>query len=67
MDDDAPRRNLHERTGKHLCIQCMKEVPAEEYFGNDFFCDACAVREASVAKDGAAAKGDAAKAGAPKE
>jgi hypothetical protein len=47
MDDEQPRRNLHERTGKHLCIRCMSEVTAEEYFRNDFFCDACAAEEES--------------------
>ena len=45
MDDEAPRRNLHERTGKHLCIRCMSEISAEEYFRNDFFCDACAAED----------------------
>jgi hypothetical protein len=47
MDDEQPRRHLRERSGKHLCIRCMKEVPAEEYFANDFFCDDCAAQDES--------------------
>ena len=39
VNDDRPRRQLKERTGKHYCIECLKEVPAEEYFGNDHVCD----------------------------
>jgi len=40
---DAPTpRKLAERTGRHLCVRCLREVPAEEYFRNDQICDACA-------------------------
>ena len=46
MDDDT-RQPLRERTGKHVCIRCMKQIDAEEYFGNDFFCDACAAEDQS--------------------
>lgn len=41
-EDDEPLRNLRERTGKHLCIRCLAETPAEEWFANDHVCDACA-------------------------
>lgn len=41
MHDEPPRRKLNERTGKHYCIQCLEEVPADDYFRNDHVCDAC--------------------------
>jgi rRNA maturation endonuclease Nob1 len=41
VNDDRPRRPLKERTGKHLCIECLKEVPAEDYFRNDHVCQEC--------------------------
>ena len=34
-----------ERTGKHKCVQCLREVPAEEYLANDFLCNECAAKE----------------------
>ena len=40
-DEELPR-NLRERSGKHICIRCLKETEAEEWFANDFVCDACA-------------------------
>jgi hypothetical protein len=43
-DEEAPPRNLRERTGKHLCIRCLAETPEEEWFGNDHVCDRCAER-----------------------
>jgi hypothetical protein len=39
--DDATPRNLKERTEKHYCIKCLREIPAEEYLRNDFLCDKC--------------------------
>ena len=42
--DEIPRK-LYERTGRHWCVRCLKEVSVEEYFRNDFACDACAVAE----------------------
>ena len=45
MQDEPVPRNLPERTGRHYCIQCLAEVPADEYFGNDCLCDACARQE----------------------
>jgi hypothetical protein len=42
MHDEPPPRKLNERTGAHLCIRCLKEIPAEEYFRNDHVCDSCA-------------------------
>jgi rRNA maturation endonuclease Nob1 len=41
VHDDRPRRTPKERTGKHYCIECLKEVPAEDYFRNDHVCDDC--------------------------
>jgi hypothetical protein len=41
MDDD-PRRNLTERTGRHHCIRCLADTPADAYERNDHLCDACA-------------------------
>ena len=42
MHDDPPPRALPERTGKHLCVKCLAQIPAEEYFRNDHICDDCA-------------------------
>jgi hypothetical protein len=41
VDDDLVRKRT-ERTGKHYCIKCLAEVPAEENFRNDHICDDCA-------------------------
>ena len=41
MNDDRTPRNLKERSGKHLCIECLKEVPSEEYLRNDYVCNEC--------------------------
>jgi hypothetical protein len=41
QDEEVPRL-LRERTGKHYCIRCLKETPAEEWFDNDHTCDDCA-------------------------
>jgi len=45
MNQDSPPRKLQERTEKHKCIRCLREIPAGEYFGNDFLCDVCAAKE----------------------
>jgi hypothetical protein len=42
MLDDRTPQNLPERTGRHLCIQCMADVETEEYLRNDHLCDVCA-------------------------
>lgn len=42
MLDDFARRNLNERTGKHVCVRCLREVETEEYLRNDHLCDKCA-------------------------
>jgi hypothetical protein len=44
MNDEGPPRHLPERTGRHRCIHCLKEIPAEEYFAGDFVCLSCAER-----------------------
>jgi hypothetical protein len=41
MLDDVPRRNLNERTGRHVCVRCLREVETEEYLRNDHLCDTC--------------------------
>lgn len=41
-DERPPQRPLpKERTGKHYCIECLREVPAEDYFRNDHVCNEC--------------------------
>ncbi len=42
MLDEPTPRELPERTGKHFCVRCLSEVPADEYFRNDYLCDVCA-------------------------
>ncbi len=42
---EPPGRALPERTGKHFCVRCLNEIPAEEYFRNDHFCDTCAAQD----------------------
>ena len=41
-EDEGTPRKLPERTGKHRCIKCLADVPADEYLRNDHLCDACA-------------------------
>ncbi len=45
QQDEPTPRQLPERTGKHFCVKCRADVPAEEYFRNDFVCDKCAEEE----------------------
>ena len=45
MHDEPPPRKLKERTGKHYCIRCLAEIPAEEFLRNDHVCDKCAAEE----------------------
>lgn len=46
IDDEIPRR-LSELSGRHRCIGCLAEVPAAEYFANDYMCDECADKSVS--------------------
>jgi len=48
MHDEPPPRKLNERTGKHCCIICLAETPADEYFANDHICAACAEKESDA-------------------
>lgn|GEM_PF-1531898 len=41
MDEELPRQRT-ERTGRHYCVKCLAEVPADEYLRNDHICDDCA-------------------------
>ncbi len=34
-----------ERTGRHKCTLCLREIPVEELLRNDFVCDVCAEKE----------------------
>ncbi len=45
MHDEPLPRQLGERTGKHYCVKCLAEVPAEEFFRNEQVCDACAAED----------------------
>ena len=62
MQDETPR-NLPERTGRHVCTQCLAVVRAEELFPNDHICDRCAVVDeyplASTPEEPQAAVGEA--------
>ena len=42
MRDDGPSKQLKERTGKHYCVRCLAEVPADVYLANDHICAECA-------------------------
>jgi len=42
MDPESVPRQLREKSEKHYCVRCLREVPRDEYFENDFLCDACA-------------------------
>jgi hypothetical protein len=43
LQEKVPR-HLKERTGKHYCVSCLEETPADRYFLNDHVCDRCAAR-----------------------
>ena len=47
MHDEPPPRKLNERTGIHVCIRCLAEIPGEEYFANDHVCQKCVEEDAS--------------------
>ena len=42
MHDEPTPRQLDERTGRHYCVRCLAQVPAEEFLRNDHICDSCA-------------------------
>ena len=41
MEPDAVPKQLKEKSEKHYCVRCLREVANDEYFDNDFLCDAC--------------------------
>ena len=45
MTDEETPKQLRERTGRHLCIICLSEVAADEFFRNDHICDVCASKD----------------------
>jgi hypothetical protein len=52
MQEETPR-NLPERTGRHVCTQCLAVVRAEELLRNDHLCDRCAGADQYPAASGA--------------
>ena len=42
MEPEALPRQLKEKSEKHYCVRCLREVERDEYFDNDFLCDSCA-------------------------
>ena len=42
MEPDSVPKQLREKTEKHYCVRCLREVERDEYFANDFLCDQCA-------------------------
>ena len=44
VDERTPRL-LPERTGRHICTLCMREVDGRVYLANDHVCEDCARRE----------------------
>ncbi|HUP65058.1 MAG TPA: hypothetical protein VM557_07245 [Thermoanaerobaculia bacterium] len=51
MNGEEIPRDLQGRTGKHSCIVCLRVIPADEYFRNDFICDDC-IEVADGSSDG---------------
>ena len=45
MEPDAVPKQLKEKSEKHYCVRCLREVEKDEYFANDFLCDDCAAAE----------------------
>ena len=45
MEADSVPKQLREKTEKHYCVKCLREVERDEYFENDFLCDSCAAGE----------------------
>lgn len=41
MSQDEIAKLLRERTGRHICIGCLKDIAADEFFRNDHMCDTC--------------------------
>lgn len=41
MSQDEIAKLLRERTGRHICIGCLRDVTADEFFRNDHMCDRC--------------------------
>ena len=48
MRGTSAEKRKRERTGRHLCANCLKEIPSEEYFGGDFYCAECAKKAEEV-------------------
>jgi len=46
VEADSVPRQLREKSEKHYCVKCLREVERDEYLENDFLCDKCATAEA---------------------
>jgi len=47
MSQDEIAKLLRERTGRHICIGCLRDVAADEFFRNDHMCDLCVNTDSS--------------------
>lgn len=47
MSQDEIAKLLRERTGRHICIGCLRDIAADEFFRNDHMCDACSSGDSS--------------------
>jgi len=47
MNQDETAKLLRERTGRHICVGCLRDVAADEFFRNDHMCDRCANGDSS--------------------
>ena len=43
MQQPLPRPR--EKTGRHKCTNCLKQISSEEFLKNDFLCDECAAKD----------------------
>jgi hypothetical protein len=43
-EEEGPPRLLPERTGRHFCINCLKQISATEYLEGDFVCRDCSLK-----------------------
>lgn len=42
VDQERVPRGMPERTGRHYCAGCLREIPAEEFLSGDHYCRDCA-------------------------
>jgi len=51
VEPDSVPKQLREKTEKHYCVKCLREVEKDEYLQNDFLCDECATPEDKGMRD----------------